>query len=263
MKFPNWLKLPETRNIKDLDDPAVTLLHRDILRKKGFLRKLYTDFYRQFGTAVRQPAGKVLVELGSGGGFIKEVIPNVVTSDILRVAGVDKVFSATDMPFEDSSVDAFLMFDVLHHITEPKQFFSEAIRCLKPGGRVIMIEPANTPWARFIYKNFHHEGFDPKGSWGLTKAGPLSWANGALPWIIFVRDRETFEREYPQLKIVSLCNHTPILYLLSGGFTLRQLVPGGLYPVAKAVEYLLSPANNLLGMFMTVVLEKAGQDGPA
>jgi SAM-dependent methyltransferase len=263
MKFSDWLKLPETRNIKDLDDPAVTMLHGDILRKKGFLRKLYTDFYRRLGAAVRQPAGKMLVELGSGGGFIKEVIPNVITSDILRVAGVDKVLSATDMPFEDSSVDAFLMFDVLHHIAEPKRFFSEAIRCLRPGGRVIMIEPTNTHWARFIYKNFHHEGFDPKGGWELTKAGPLSQANGALPWIIFVRDRETFKREYPQLKIVSLCNHTPILYLLSGGFTMRQLVPGGLYPVAKAVEYLLWPAGNLLGMFMTVVLEKSDGDKSA
>ncbi|MGA2171604.1 MAG: class I SAM-dependent methyltransferase [Sedimentisphaerales bacterium] len=260
MKFPDRLKLPETRNIKNIDDPAVTMLHRDILRKKEFLRKLYTDVYRQFRHAVPQTEGKTLVELGSGGGFIKEVIPNVVTSDILRVAGVDKVFSATDMPFEDSSVDAFFMFDVLHHIAGPKRFFSEAIRCLRPGGRVIMIEPANTPWARFIYKNFHHEGFDPKGGWEIIKAGPLSQANGALPWIIFVRDRETFEREYPQLKIVSLCNHTPILYLLSGGFTLRQLVPGGLYPVAKAVEYLLSPASNLLGMFMTVVLEKSDGD---
>jgi hypothetical protein len=111
-----------------------------------------------------------------------------------------------------------------------------------------------------IYKNFHHEGFNPKGGWELAKAGPLSQANGALPWIIFVRDKKVFEREYPRLKIVSLCNHTPILYLLSGGFTLRQLVPGVLYPVAKAVEYLLSPARNRLGMFMTVVLEKFDGD---
>jgi hypothetical protein len=41
------------------------------------------------------------------------------------------------------------------------------------------------------------------------------------------------------------------------------LVPAVAYPVVCAVEYLLSPANNLMGMFMTVVLEKTGQDGPA
>jgi SAM-dependent methyltransferase len=256
MKLIEWLKLPETRNIENLDDPSVTMLHGQILRKKTFLKKVYTDFYKQFRDVINNPEGKVLVELGSGGGFIKEIIPNVITSDILSVAGVDKVFSATDMPFGDSSVDAFFMFDVLHHIGEPRQFFNEAIRCLSPGARVVMIEPANTAWARFIYKNFHHETFDTKAGWGLDKTGPLSQGNGAMPWIIFVRDRETFEREFPRLKILSLCNHTPMRYLFSGGFTLRQIVPGFAYPAIKVIEYLLTPANNCLGMFMTVVLEK-------
>jgi len=256
MKLIEWLKLPETRDVKNLDDPAITTLHGEILRKKAFLKKLYTDFYRQFGQFVPEQNGKLLVELGSGGGFIKDVIPNVVTSDVLKVGGIDKVFSATDMPFEDSSVDAFFMFDVLHHIPEPRRFFSEADRCLKPGGEIIMIEPANTSWARFVYKNFHHEQFDPQGEWRLGKGGPLSQGNGAMPWIIFVRDRKIFEREYPRLKIVLLYNHTPVSYLLSGGFTLRQVVPGFIYPLVRAMEYLLTPARNYLGMFMTVVLEK-------
>jgi SAM-dependent methyltransferase len=259
MKFIEWLKLPETRNIENLDDPSVTMLHGEILRKKTFLKKVYTDFYRQFRDAVPNPKSKVLVELGSGGGFIKEIIPDVITSDILNVAGVDKVFSATDMPFKDSSVDAFFMFDVLHHIGEPRRFFNEADRCLRPGGKIVMIEPANTGWARFIYRNFHHERFDTRSGWGLDKTGPLSQGNGAMPWIIFVRDMETFEREFPRLKIVSLRNHTPMRYLFSGGFTLRQLVPSFVYPVFKAVEYLLTPADNWLGMFMTVVIEKTGR----
>ena len=126
-----------------------------------------------------------------------------------------------------------------------------------------MIEPANTPWSRFIYKNFHYERFDPQGDWRLDKGGRLSQANGALPWIVFCRDRDTFELEYPRLKIVSLHNHTPLRHLLSGGFSLRQLIPGGLYPVVKAIEYVLSPADKWLGMFMTVVLEKSNGDKSA
>ena len=146
MKFIEWLKLPETRDIEDLDDPSTTLLHSRIVREKPFLRKLYTDFYQRFAQAVPEYQSKVVVELGSGGGFIKEVIPNAVTSDILELPNVDKVFSASDMPFDEASVDAFLMFDVLHHITEPKAFFAEAQRCMKPGGKVVLIEPANTCW---------------------------------------------------------------------------------------------------------------------
>jgi len=250
--------MPQARGIKDLDDPAATMLHAEIIRQKVFLRKLYTDFYRQLITAVPDFENKVVVELGSGGGFIKDVMANVITSDILELSNVDKVFSAIDMPFKQASVDAFFMIDVLHHITDPRRFFTEALRCLKVGGKIVMIEPANTCWSRFIYKNFHHELFDTHAKWELTAGtqGPLSQGNGALPWIIFKRDRQIFEKEFPALSIVSMRNHTPLRYLLSGGLTLRQLVPSFAYPAVKAIEYVLSPVNNLVGMFVTIELEK-------
>jgi SAM-dependent methyltransferase len=257
MAILEWLKLPEIRAVKDLNDPATTLLHAKILQSKPFLKKLYADFYRQFRNVIVEPDDKVIVELGSGGGFIKEFIKNAITSDVMNLPNVDRIFSATDMPFEDGSVDAFCMLDVLHHIPEPRRFFSEAGRCLRPGGRIVMIEPANTPWARFIYTHFHHESFNPNGGWGFGKAGPLTTANGAQPWIILVRDRKIFEQEYPRLRILEIRNHTPLRYLFSGGFTLRQLVPGFLYPLIKAVEYLLTPVNNRLGMFMLVIIEKS------
>jgi len=273
MKTIDWLKLPETMGIEDLDDPATTLLHAEIIQKKPFLKKLYIDFYKQFKKAVSDSENKVLVELGSGGGFIKEVISNVITSDVLELPNVDKVFSALDMPFEEASVDAFFMFNVLHHITEPRAFFKEALRCLKVCGRVVMIEPANTLWSRSIYKNFHHEAFDaqapewcclgqakwepgPRKAGTLQESGPLSGGNGALAWIIFWRDRKIFESEFPSLRIVRMRNHTPLRYLLSGGLTLRQLVPSFSYPAVKAIEYTLPPINNLLGMFQTIELEK-------
>jgi hypothetical protein len=34
--------------------------------------------------------------------------------------------------------------------------------------------------------------------WSFPAVGPLSGANGALPWILFERDRARFEREFPQ-----------------------------------------------------------------
>jgi SAM-dependent methyltransferase len=256
MNILEWLKQPETKYIKDIDDSATTLLHAEIIQKKPFLKKLYIDFYKQFERAIPDFEKKVLVELGSGGGFIKEVIPNVITSDILELPNVDKVFSVLDMPFEKENVDAFFMIDVLHHVTEPRAFFTEALRCLKIGGKIIMIEPANTLWSRFIYKNFHHELFDTQAQWEMKEHGPLSHGNGALPWIIFSRDRQIFEEEFPKLRIVSMRNHTPIRYLLSGGLTLRQLVPSFTYSAVKAVEYLLSPLDNLLGMFQTIELQK-------
>ena len=259
MKIFEWLKLPEIKHIKDLDDPDTSRLHAEIIQNKLFLKELYIDFYKQFRKAVPEPEKKVLVELGSGGGFIKEVISNVITSDILDLPNVDQVFSALEMPFEEGSIDAFFMVDVLHHITDPRAFFREALRCLKEFGKIVMIEPANTLWAGFIYKNFHHERFDTQATqWGLGKTGPLSQGNGAIPWMIFSRDRKMFEKEFPLLKIVKMYNHTPFRYLLGGGLTLRQLAPSSSYLLVKAVECILFPANNLLAMFQTIELEKIG-----
>jgi len=169
---------------------------------------------------------------------------------------VDKVFSASKIPFEDGSVGAFLMIDVLHHITEPRVFFTEAARCLEVSGKIVMIEPANTLWARFIYRNFHHELFETQADWTLEAGGPLSVGNGALPWIIFSRDRKIFESQFPSLKIIAIRNHTPFRYLLSGGLSYRQLVPSFTYQLVKALEFALSPFNDWLGMFQTIELEK-------
>ena len=141
----------------------------------------------------------------------------------------------------------------------------EMERCLKKDGKIIMIEPYNSAWGRFIYKNFHHEAFDTQApewfcrgqaKWEMQEIGRLSSANGALAWIIFWRDRKIFESEFPSLRIVRMRNHTPLRYLLSGGLTLRQLVPSFSYRAVKAIEYASSPINDLLGMFQTIVLEK-------
>lgn len=255
MKFLDWLREPDTVGLL-LDDPDTTLIHSELIQKKPILKSLYQDFYKQFCNSIDNFESKVLVELGSGGGLIKEIIPNVITSEILKVPNVDRIFSATDMPFESNSVDAFLMIDVLHHITEPRLFFKEANRCLRKEGEIIMIEPANTIWGRFIYKNLHHEMFDVSSDWNLEEVGPLSHGNGAIPWIIFNRDRDIFEKDFPEFNILSIRCHTPFRYLLSGGLSFRQLIPSCTDMFFKFIEFCLSPLNRWIGMFQTIELKK-------
>jgi SAM-dependent methyltransferase len=160
------------------------------------------------------------------------------------------------MPFENDSIDYFLMIDVFHHVPDSRKFLSELDRCLKRNGKVVMIEPANTFWGSFIYRNFHHELFDPAGGWSLPKEAPLSSANAALPWIVFCRDREIFRKEFLRLKIMELKAHTPLKYLLSGGVSMPQLVPSFSYSALSAFEWLLSPLHPMIGMYYTVVLSK-------
>ena len=257
MSLLNLLRLPETDDPSGLDDPAATERHGRIIRSKPFLRRLYRDFYRALARELPAArAGRTLVELGSGAGFIKEVIPEAITSDVRALAGVDEQFSALEMPFEAGCVDAFLMINVFHHVPDAAAFLREMSRGLARTGRIVMIEPAATPFARFIWRRFHHEPFDRAGGWSFESAGPMSSANGALPWIVFQRDRARFEREFPQLALRRVHRHTPLAYLLSGGFTLRQLVPSISYRPVRLLERVLAPGAGLLGMFQTIALEK-------
>lgn len=256
MALLDFLKLPEAKGIESLDAPETTLLHRRIIQSKPFLKKLYLEFYAYFLKKVPALAEQKCVELGSGGGFLKEIYPTVITSDVLKLSGVDLCFSGLDMPFESASIDAFFMIDVFHHVPDSERFLKELSRCLKPGGQVVMIEPANTLFGRFIYQNFHHEAFEPSAGWKLEGSGPLSCANGALPWIVFSRDRAKFEKMFPEFKLVTFKPHTPFRYLLSGGVSMRQLLPDFTYPAIALLDHALNPVNHLLGMFYKISLTK-------
>lgn len=240
-----------------LDSPERTLLHKEIIRRKVFLRKLYSEWYTSMEAELPGlPEGKLL-ELGSGGGFFKHFIPDVICSDILDLPGNDMTFSALEMPFEDNSLSGIFMIDTFHHIPDSGKFLEEADRVLKNGGLLMMIEPANSRWGRFIYRNFHHEPFDPAGEWTIPSTGPMSGANGALPWIVFERDLEQFSSAYPSLEIETLKYHTPFRYLLSGGVSFRQLLPGFSYGCVRMLDRAASALSDQLSMFVTIRLRKS------
>ena len=153
-RITDGLKISCAVDSSALDDLKTTENRRRIIRQKGFLKKLYNDFYGEFANAVSPLGNKRLVELGSGGGYLKEVIPTVVTSDILPVSGLNLCFSASAMPFKNNTIDVFFMLNVFHHMKDSLEFLREIERCLKINGKVVMIEPANSAWGRFIYQNF-------------------------------------------------------------------------------------------------------------
>ena len=62
--------------------------------------------------------------------------------------------------------------------------------------------------------------------WEFASSGPLSGANGALPWMVFVRDRAEFEREFPELEVARIEPFLAFRYLVSGGVSMRSLMPG-------------------------------------
>jgi hypothetical protein len=138
-----------------------------------------------------------------------------------------------------------------------RSFFAEASRCLRPGGKILMIEPWVTPWSRFINTHFHHEPFRPDAAdWSFPSTGPLSGANGAIPWMVFARDRDKFELEFPRLAIEQIRPFLPFRYLISGGVGMRSLMPFCLHRFWTQLERLLEPEMHTLAMFAFIALRK-------
>ncbi len=237
-----------------MDDQKKTKKHKEILIKKIFLRLIYEEWYAEINSSLLKSDGKIL-ELGSGAGFMQERIPNVVASEVFFTKDVDIIADAQDLPFKDGVLNGIVMVDVLHHIQNVRRFFNEATRCISTGGVIIMIEPWVNWWSSKIYKYLHHEPFDTKTKeWEIPKAKTyLSTANQALPWILFKRDREIFEREFPQWKIKLIEPMMPFRYLFSGGLSAPNIMPVSTFCFWKRIEYHFQAK---MGMFAKIVLVK-------
>lgn len=257
MRYQNKFTNPYS-GILDLDDPSTTQFRRKIIRQKKLLRSVYSQWYKIIRTNLPPESGIVL-ELGTGAGFLKDELPELVTSDILWLPGIDIVLDAQHLPFESNSLRVIVMENVFHHIPNPLLFFTEAARCLTIGGIVIMIEPWITAWSKVIYKYLHHEPCHPvQTGWEFHSLGPLSSSNQAQPWIIFGRDIHRFKNLFPEWTVESIQPIMPLQYLLSGGFSLPSLLPICVSPWIKYLEDCLQPWMDYLAMFAVIRLVKNG-----
>lgn len=251
-----WLAHPAARGL-DIDDPRLVPVRRRLIREKGFLRKIYEEWHAAIVAALPPGNGPVL-ELGSGGGFLNESVPGLITSEVQHCRDIRLVLDGQTLPLAARSLRAIVMIDVLHHLPEARRFLRDAARCVRSGGRVVMIEPWVTPWSSLVYTRLHHEPFKPEAvEWEFPRGGALSAANMALPWIMFVRDRRQFEREFPQWRIVSVRAFMPFRYLVSGGVSMRSLMPAWTFGWWRAIENALTPLSRYLGMFAQIVIERS------
>ncbi len=246
-----------------LDDPARGEQIAAIIRRKPALYQWYCDVYRRYAAALaRCPEEGLAIELGAGGGFARKFIPELCTADVLPYSMVDLVFDACRMPFADQSVRFFCMLNVFHHIPDAKSFLSECQRCLVPGGRVLIVDQYPGLIGRWIFRYMHHEPFLPDAEdWSFPSTGPLSGANGALAWIVFLRDREAYTREFPHLSIESVVPRSPLQYWLSGGLKSWTLIPSALTGLAGFADKALLKCSPRFGSFMDVELTKDQQRG--
>ncbi|WP_446011710.1 class I SAM-dependent methyltransferase [Candidatus Electrothrix sp.] len=258
----NFLQHPLAKNL-DLDSPDAPSVHRQIIRSKPFLKKLYNEWYQSIILHLPNHSEGKILEIGSGGGYLNTFIPNIITSDIQLTKDVHLLLDAKELPFSTCSLDAIVMVDVFHHINDVDKFLQESIRCLTENGRIIMVEPWISGWSAVIYNKLHHEPCLSKSKqWSFPDTGPLSGANLALPWIVFKRDRDLFLNKYNKLRINTINLDWPFVYLLSGGVSMKTLVPDWTYPFFRKTELLLKPVIKYIAMFATIVLEKNDRYNP-
>lgn len=256
-----WLAHPLTKGI-DIDDPATTDRRRTIIRSKRFLRDIYRDWYRDLASAIPGAPGRVL-ELGSGAGFLADHVPGLITSEVFFCPFINVVLDGHHLPVAPGALRAIVMTNVLHHVPSPKRFLADAARTVRPGGVVAMIEPWLSSWSRRVYTGLNHEPFLPDARDGaLQGGGPLSAANGAVPWILFERDRAAFDREWPQWRIETVRPMMPFRYLVSGGVSMRALMPGWTTGAWRGIERALKPWMARWAMFALIVIRRTPHDAP-
>jgi hypothetical protein len=73
---------------------------------------------------------------------------------------------------------------------------------------------------------------------------------------MFARDRQQFQNEFPMWQIVRIQPMMPIVYLISGGVSMRQLMPGWSYSFWRGLEKWLDRGKHPPAMFAQVVLKR-------
>lgn len=248
------LSHPLVRGI-DPDDPEMPAAHRRMIQQKPLLRDVYDEWYEALAAHVG--TAHPVLEIGSGAGYLADYVPGLLSSDVRPTPATKIVLDAHHLPFRSGALGAIAMTNVVHHLPDVKAFFEEAGRAVKPGGILAAIEPWVTPWSSWVYRRLHHEPFDPDASqWEFAAGGPLSAANGALPWIMFVRDRVRFERECPQWNVELVRPGWPLRYLVSGGVSLRSLAPGSARGLLRWLDHRLERRADRWAMFSLVVLRR-------
>jgi len=162
------------------------------------------------------------------------------------------------MPFVSDSIANLVATDTFHHLPDAEPFLAEVSRVLIGGGRLILIEPWSNRLADFIYRRFHPEPFDKGAGWITFGAGPMTRANGALPWIVFERDQQLLAERYPALTVTTLRQLMPISYLVSGGARSRIGMPGVFYNTVRKVERIFERRG--MGLSALIVVKKNDED---
>ncbi len=233
--------------------------HLKIWETKPVLRAIYQDYYQRI--VENMSLGGEVLEIGGGSGNLKKYIKNAVSTDIVSLPWLDSVCDAHSLPFKDETFSNIVAVDVLHHLERPIKFLGETVRTLKPGGRLVLLEPAITKLSWFFYHFMHPEPVildtNPLEDAPLSPDRKPFDANQAIPELIFGKYQSEFSKLFPELIIKKKQYFSLVTYPLSGGFRKWSLIPKQLVRPFLALEKNLEPMlGKWFGFRLFIVLEK-------
>jgi SAM-dependent methyltransferase len=225
------------------------------------LRCVYADIYREIASSCIE--GPTL-EVGSGVAVSRDYFSHLVTSDIVKTPYVDCAMSAYDLePGADGLWANIFAVDVLHHLKQPMRFFESAASVLRPGGRLILTEPAATFGGRLFYSLFHHEPTHPhliRAPFEFESNGvDGEFANMGMGVGLFKRCRDQVDAQLATygLRCTVLHYRDLFAYPLTGGYSKPGIFPAaGLKYILRFEKWIPQCLLGLLGLRMLIVLEK-------
>jgi SAM-dependent methyltransferase len=229
-------------------------------RRKPLLQKIYRDFYNEIAGELTSDLPGETVEIGSGIGNLKTVVPDALATDIFPNPWLDRIENAYAMSFADGSVANLILFDVWHHLEYPGTALSEFHRVLAPRGRLVIFDPAMGMLGRVVYGLFHHEplGLRKEIRWrapaGFSPAEMTYYAAQGNAHRIFYSGEGAAELN--EWRIVRRSLFAGIPYVASGGFRGPQLYPERLLPALRIVERIASRLPAFFATRLLVTLEK-------
>lgn len=232
--------------------------HRQRWQSKPVIREIYHHYYRRIAAAC---APGPTLELGGGAGHSRDFISDLISVDIVPAPWLDAACDAQCMPFHDASFSNIVLLDVLHHIPRPLLFLCEAARVLRPGGHLIILDPAITPLSWLFYHFFHQEpvdlSVDPLDEETATSKDDPFDSNQAIASLLFGRHRRRLEKSVNQFEIVALRRFSFFAYPLSGGFKAWSLLPvAAVRPLLKIEDKLEPLLGPLMAFRLLAVLER-------